>query len=46
MSEQLELFRTLEKDFNFELTPCDKNFDLDTIRPYKTGAYVGPKRAD
>ena len=30
MSEQLELFRTLEKDFNFELTPCDKNFDLDT----------------
>ena len=24
MSEQLELFRTLEKDFNFELTPCDK----------------------
>ena len=30
MSEQLELFRTLVKDFNFELTPCDKNFDLDT----------------
>ena len=26
MSEQLELFRTLEKDFNFELTPCEKNF--------------------
>ena len=34
MSEQLELFRTLEKDFNFELTPCDKNFDLDTKSGY------------
>lgn len=29
MSEQMELFRTLEKDLNFELAPCDRNFDLD-----------------
>ena len=30
MSEQMELFRTLEKNLNFELAPCDRNFDLDT----------------
>ena len=29
MSEQMELFLTLEKDLNFELAPCDRNFDLD-----------------
>ena len=29
MSEQMELFRTLEKDLTFELAPCDRNFDLD-----------------
>lgn len=44
MSEQLELFRTLEKDFNFELTPCDKNFDLDTKSGLTKLELTSPKK--